>query len=51
MRKLSGRIEILYILAVVVIIRLYVFVKTFLSVKLKIENFVVFKVYLNKPDH
>ena len=39
------------ILIILMIIGLYVFVKMFLSVKLKIENFTLFKVNFNKCDH
>lgn len=43
MRKLSMMMEIFYILVVVVIIGLYVFVRTLLTIKLNMVNFTVCK--------
>ena len=39
------------VLVILMIIGLCVFVKMFLSIKLKIENFTLFKVNFNKCDH
>lgn len=51
MRKNWRMMKIFHIMVIVVSTGPYVFVRTFLSIKLKIRNFIVFKVYLNKSDH